>query len=53
MPTKLRPNRPMLYNLDQDPREEHNVIKEQAGIARELIALLSAHIQRAGRVAWQ
>jgi arylsulfatase A-like enzyme len=56
-PWKLLHNTPFqtyeLYNIGNDPREEHNVIEQQPEIARELIAKLSAHIQQAGRVAWQ
>lgn len=56
-PWKLLHNTPFeplaLYNLDDDPREQKDVINEQPKIARELIAALSAHIQRAGRVPWQ
>jgi arylsulfatase A-like enzyme len=56
-PWKLLHNTPFqpyeLYNLDEDPREEHNVIKERPEIARELTAALSLHIQGAGRVPWQ
>ena len=56
-PWKLLHNTPFepleLYNLDEDPREQRNVIKDQPKIARELIGALSAHIQRAGRIPWQ
>ena len=56
-PWKLLHNTPFeplaLYNLDEDPQEQHDRIKEQPQIARELTAALAAHIQRAGRVPWQ
>ncbi len=56
-PWKLLHNTPFqpyeLYNLDEDPHEDHNVISQQPEIARTLIAALSKHIQNAGRVAWQ
>lgn len=56
-PWKLLHNTPFeplaLYNLDKDPQEQRNVIKDQPKIARELTMALSAHIQRAGRVPWQ
>jgi arylsulfatase A-like enzyme len=56
-PWKLLHNTPFeplaLYNVHDDPQEQHNLIHDQPKIARELIAALSAHIQRAGRVPWQ
>lgn len=42
-----------LYNLAEDPREQHNVIKEYPSKARELNALLMKHIQKSGSVPWQ
>jgi arylsulfatase A-like enzyme len=56
-PWKLLHNGPFepleLYNLDEDETEQNNRIKTDPAIAKELIAALSAHIQRAGRVPWQ
>lgn len=56
-PWKLLHNTPFqpleLYNLQDDPQEQRNVIKDQPQIARELTAALSLQIQKAGRVAWQ
>jgi arylsulfatase A-like enzyme len=42
-----------LYNLDEDPAEQRNVLKEQPKIGQQLTLALSKHIQRAGRVTWQ
>ena len=56
-PWKLLHNSPFepleLYNLDEDPAEQRNVLKEQPKIAQQLTLALSKHIQRAGRVTWQ
>jgi arylsulfatase A-like enzyme len=56
-PWKLLHNTPFepmeLYNLDEDEAEQNNLINTDPAIAKELIAALSAHIQRAGRVPWQ
>ena len=56
-PWKLLHNTPFeplaLYNLDDDPHEQRNVIKDQPAIARELTTALAVHIQRAGRIPWQ
>ena len=56
-PWKLLHNTPFeplaLYNLDEDPQEQHDRIKEQPQIAKELTTALAAHIQRAGLVPWQ
>ena len=54
---KLMQNSPYepreLYNLQDDPQEKQNVIKQQPRIARELEAALRLHIQRGGAVPWQ
>jgi len=42
-----------LYNLKDDPQEQHNVIAKAPEIARELEATLRAHIQRGGATPWQ
>lgn len=56
-PWKLLQNTPFqpyeLYHLQEDPREQHNVLPAQPQIGRELMDALSLQIQRAGRVPWQ
>jgi arylsulfatase A-like enzyme len=56
-PWKLLHNTPFeplaLYNLDEDPQEQHDVIKQHKQIASDLRTALSKHIQEAGRVPWQ
>ena len=48
------PFRPFeLYNLREDPGEQHNLITQRAAIANELKAALRAHIQRGGIVPWE
>ncbi len=42
-----------LYNLRNDPRETTNLIAKERGIAVDLSAAMSRHIQRGGRVPWQ
>ena len=42
-----------LYNLNADPQERANVIKENPRIARELQTALRLHIQRGGATPWQ
>lgn len=42
-----------LFHLGEDPREERDRSKEQAGLYRELSLAVARHIQRAGRTAWQ
>lgn len=42
-----------LYNLQRDPQEKQNVIKENQRIANELSAALRMHVQRGGRTPWQ
>jgi len=49
-----KPNQaPELYNLNNDPLEKNNVIKEQPQVYKKLNALLMLHIQESGRVPWQ
>ncbi len=54
---KLMQNDPFspleLYDLEADPKEEHNVIETNPKIVGQLKRSLQAHIQRGGRVAWQ
>jgi arylsulfatase A-like enzyme len=56
-PWKLMQNHPYmpyrLYNLDEDPHEDRDVVKEHPEVARELSLALRAHLRRAGRVPWQ
>ena len=54
---KLLQNSPFapqeLYNLEDDPQEENNVIREHPEKFRELAAALRREIQRYGQVPWQ
>lgn len=54
---KLLQNTPFspleLYNLKEDPREEHNLIESQPRIRNEMSRILQAHIQQAGGVPWE
>lgn len=54
---KLLQNSPFqpleLYNLREDPREQHNRIATEPKIANELSTALRLQIQRAGAVPWQ
>ncbi len=54
---KLLQNTPFspleLYNLKEDPREEHNVIQSQPRIRNEMSRILQRHIQQAGGVPWE
>jgi arylsulfatase A-like enzyme len=54
---KLLQNTPFqpyeLYNLKDDPGEQHNVAASEPKIYRELAAALMRHIQRAGATPWQ
>ena len=54
---KLLQNSPFapleLYNLADDPLEEHNVFDTQPRVAAELSAALRRQIQRGGAVPWQ
>jgi arylsulfatase A-like enzyme len=42
-----------LYNLADDPQEQHNLIAERPKIANDLRTALMKHIQRGGEVPWQ
>ena len=42
-----------LYNLKNDPREEHDLSKQNRAKFRELSVALRAHIQRGGSIPWQ
>jgi len=42
-----------LYNLKDDPREQHDLSKEKPKIFREMSAALRIHTQRGGAVPWQ
>jgi arylsulfatase A-like enzyme len=42
-----------LYNLAKDPGEKEDLAKVEVAKYNELIAALSLHVQRAGRVPWQ
>lgn len=54
---KLLQNSPFapqeLYNLSEDPQEEHNLIDQEPEKYKELNALLMQHLQEAGKVPWQ
>jgi len=54
---KLLQNSPFapmeLYNLADDPLEQHNVIGQKRGVFSELAGALRAEIQRYGAVPWQ
>lgn len=56
-PWKLVQNRPFepfqLYNLDDDPGEQRDLIAEHRPIAATLSQALMRHVQEAGRVPWQ
>jgi arylsulfatase A-like enzyme len=42
-----------LYNLNADPQERTNVIRENPRIAREMQLALRLHVQRGGATPWQ
>jgi arylsulfatase A-like enzyme len=54
---KLLQNTPFsaleLYDLKDDPREEHDLTKSQPRIRNELSRILQQHIQQAGGVPWE
>lgn len=54
---KLLQNSPFapqeLYNLREDPREQHNLAGKNRAQFKELAAALRRHIQRGGAVPWQ
>lgn len=56
-PWKLMQNHPFapleLYNLEQDPQEQMNLIEAEPAVAGELRAALQRQIQRAGDTPWQ
>jgi len=48
------PYQPMeLYNLREDPKEEHNVIEQHQQIYQKLNGLLMSYIQEGGKTPWQ
>lgn len=48
------PYQPMeLYNLKDDPLEQHNIIGKNPKVHKELNGILMQHIQKAGKVPWQ
>ena len=48
------PFRPLeLYNLGNDPQEQHNVAAQNRTVFNELSAALRRHIQRGGATPWQ
>ncbi|MEQ8790965.1 MAG: sulfatase-like hydrolase/transferase [Pirellulaceae bacterium] len=54
---KLLQNSPFapqeLYNLAHDPREQHDLARENRGKFRELAAALRVQVQRGGAIPWQ
>ena len=54
---KLLQNSPFgpleLYNLRDDPQEQHDLSRDRPQVFNELSAALRQQIQRAGRVPWQ
>jgi arylsulfatase A-like enzyme len=54
---KLLQNEPYspfeLYNLKEDPQEQHNVAALNKAVLNELAAALRAHIQQGGTTPWQ
>jgi arylsulfatase A-like enzyme len=56
-PWKLLQNDPYspleLYNLRDDPQEQHNLAASQRQVFKELSDALRSHIQRGGAAAWQ
>lgn len=54
---KLLQNTPFspleLYNVKEDPREEHNLIQSEPRIRNEMSRILQEHIQKAGGVPWE
>ncbi len=54
---KLLQNSPFtplaLYNLDQDPQEQHDLSQDHPDMFRRLAAALRRYIQQAGQVPWQ
>ena len=56
-PWKLMQNHPYmpyrLFNLEEDPHEDRDVVKEHPEVVRELSLALREHLRRAGRVPWQ
>lgn len=42
-----------LYNLANDPKEEHNLTEAEPEIYRSMAIALRAHIQEGGKVPWQ
>lgn len=54
---KLLQNSPFgeqeLYNLEEDPYEKNNLVKEHPDKYKELNNLLMEHIQKGGQVPWQ
>ena len=56
-PWKMLHNSPFeplqLFNLDQDPLEQRDLMASEPKVAQELTAALQLHLQRAGAVPWQ
>lgn len=56
-PWKLMQNDPYspleLYNLEDDPQEQHNLVATNRKLANELNTALRRHIQRGGETPWQ
>jgi len=56
-PWKMLHNSPFeplqLFNLDQDPLEQRDLMASEPKVAQELTAALQLHLQQAGAVPWQ
>ena len=54
---KLMRNNPFsaleLFNLKEDPQEQHNLASTNSKVLQELATALRRHIQRGGATPWQ
>ena len=42
-----------LYDLSEDPQEEHDLSSTERGVVTQLTALLQQHLQQSATVPWQ